>query len=51
VSGADSTHVTRTISVGVPGRLTLFRPFIMRAIRVESERTLQALKAYADTLR
>jgi Polyketide cyclase / dehydrase and lipid transport len=51
VSAADSTHVTRTIAVGVPGRLTLFRPFIMRAVRVESERTLEALKGYADTLR
>jgi hypothetical protein len=48
--GADSTRVTRALTVAVPRRLRLFQPFILRAISAESGRTLLALKAYADKL-
>jgi uncharacterized protein YndB with AHSA1/START domain len=48
--GADSTHVKRGVTLGVPWSLKLFQPLIVRAFRVESGRTLLALKAYADKL-
>jgi uncharacterized protein YndB with AHSA1/START domain len=47
----DSTHVTRVVTIGIPGSLKLIQPVLIRAFRVESGRTLIALKAYADTLR
>lgn len=50
VSDTDSTHVTRTLTVEVPRSLKLFQPFILRAIRAESGRTLLALKAHAEKL-
>jgi hypothetical protein len=47
---AESTHVTRVVSLGVPWSLKLFQPLLVRAVRAESGRTLHALKAYADNL-
>jgi uncharacterized protein YndB with AHSA1/START domain len=49
--GADSTHVTRVVTLGIPWSLKLVQPLLVRAFRVESPRTLLALKAYADKLR
>ena len=49
--GADSTHVTRVVTLGVPRSLKLVQPLLVRAFRVESARTLLALKAYAGKLR
>jgi Polyketide cyclase / dehydrase and lipid transport len=46
--GAESTHVTRVVALGVPRSLRLLRPLLEHAFRTESERTLLALKAYAD---
>jgi hypothetical protein len=50
VPTADSTHVRRVVTLGIPRSLRLFRPILVRAFRVESGRTLLALKAYADKL-
>jgi uncharacterized protein YndB with AHSA1/START domain len=44
-----STHVKRVVTIGVPRQLKLFEPLLARNFRVESARTLAALKAYADT--
>ena len=49
-TGSESTHVKRVVTLGVPWSLKLFQPLLVRAFRSESERTLLALKAYADTL-
>jgi hypothetical protein len=45
---AESTHVKRVVTLGVPWSLKLFQPLLVRAFQVESGRTLLALKAYAD---
>lgn len=45
-----STHVTRVVTIGIPWSLKVIQPVIIRAFRVESGRTLMALKAYADKL-
>jgi uncharacterized protein YndB with AHSA1/START domain len=45
-----STHVTRVVTIGIPRSLKVIQPVIIRAFRVESGRTLLALKAYADNL-
>lgn len=44
------THVRRVVTLRIPGFLKLVQPIVERAFRVESERTLLALKAYADKL-
>jgi len=49
-TGSESTHVERVVTLGIPWSLKPFRPLLVRAFRRESERTLLALKAYADTL-
>ena len=46
----DTTHVKRVVTIGVPWRLKPLQPVFAREFRVESARTLLALKAYADTL-
>jgi uncharacterized protein YndB with AHSA1/START domain len=46
--GAGSTHVRRLVTLGIPWRLRLIQPVLIRAFRAESERTLRALKAHAD---
>jgi hypothetical protein len=45
-----STHVRRVVTLGIPWSLKLVQPVVVRAFRDESERTLLALKAYADQL-
>jgi hypothetical protein len=49
-TGSESTHVKRVVTLGVPWSLKLFQPLLVHAFRGESERTLLALKAYADKL-
>jgi hypothetical protein len=49
--GAGSTHVRRVVTLGIPWSLKLVQPLIVRSFRVESRRTLLALKVYADQLR
>jgi uncharacterized protein YndB with AHSA1/START domain len=46
----ESTHVERHVTIDVPWTLKPFQPAIVHAFRVESGRTLVALKAYADAL-
>jgi uncharacterized protein YndB with AHSA1/START domain len=46
----STTHVERHVTLGVPVQLRLLQPVIERAFRIESSRTLDALKAYADQL-
>ena len=48
--GTDSTHVRRVVTIDVPWSLKLLQPAVVRGFRVESARTLLALKAYADEL-
>ena len=42
------THVHRVCTLTVPGHLALIEQIIVRSFRVESARTLAALKTYAD---
>ena len=42
------THVRRVATLGVPRHLGFLRPAVVRATRIESSRTLAALKRYAD---
>jgi hypothetical protein len=48
--GAGSTHIKRVVTLGIPWSLKLVQPLLVRSFRVESGRTLLALKAYADKL-
>jgi hypothetical protein len=45
-----ATHVRRVVTLGIPWSLKVVQPLIVRAFRVESGRSLLALKAYADKL-
>jgi hypothetical protein len=45
-----STHVQRVVNLGIPRSLQLLKPAIVRQFRIESGRTLLALKTYADQL-
>ena len=45
-----STRVLRVGAISVSGPLKPLQPLAVRGVRKESERTLQALKAYADAL-
>src|SRR5258708_12062508 len=47
---AESTRVTRVVTLGVPWSLKLLQPLLVRAFRVESGSTLLGLKAYAEKL-
>jgi uncharacterized protein YndB with AHSA1/START domain len=47
---AASTHVRRLSTPTIPWPLKLAQPLILREFRVENERTLLALKAFADSL-
>lgn len=49
-TGPESTHVERVVTLAIPWSLKLLQPLLVRAFRRESERTLLALKAYAETL-
>lgn len=44
---ADSTHVTRVITLGFPWPLKIFQPVLVGAFTKESRRTLLALGAFA----
>jgi len=46
----EATHVRRVVTLRIPWSLKLVQPLVVRAFRIESERTLFALKAYADQL-
>jgi hypothetical protein len=48
--GREATHVRRVCSLTLPAHLKVFAPVFVRAFRAESGRTLESLKAYADTL-
>jgi Polyketide cyclase / dehydrase and lipid transport len=48
--GSESTHVRRVVTIEVPWSLKLLQPLVVRGFRLESARTLLALKAYADEL-
>ena len=48
-TGSESTHVKRAVTIGIPWPLKLFQPVLVRAFRRESERTLLALKDYAES--
>ncbi len=48
--GATTTRVGRAVTIKIPWTLKLFTPLLAREFRVESARTLLALKAYADKL-
>jgi uncharacterized protein YndB with AHSA1/START domain len=45
---AGLTHVRRAVTITVPWPLKFVQPLLVRAFRAESQRTLLALKAYAD---
>jgi uncharacterized protein YndB with AHSA1/START domain len=47
---AQSTHVQRQITLGIPWPLKLLQRCWCAKFRAEQRRTLLALKAYADTL-
>jgi len=47
---ASTTHVTRVVTIGIPWQLSLFQPLLAREFRVESARSLLALKTHAETL-
>lgn len=47
-TGPESTHVERAVTLGIPWSLKLLQPLLVRTFRRESERTLLALKAYAE---
>jgi len=46
----EETHVRRAVTLRIPWMLKLVQPIVVRAFRLESGRTLVALKAYADKL-
>lgn len=46
----EVTHVRRVVTLRMPWMLKLVQPIVVRAFRLESGRTLVALKAYADKL-
>jgi hypothetical protein len=47
---SGSTHVKRVVTIDVHWPLKLLQPAVVHAFRVESARTLLALKTYADEL-
>ena len=50
ISRCPLAHGRRTVTLGIPGPPMLLQALLMRARRVESGRSLLALKAYADKL-
>ena len=44
-----SVHVRRVVTIGVPWLLKLVQPFVLRQFRLESGRTLLALKNFAES--
>jgi hypothetical protein len=47
---AQSTHVQRVVTLGIPWPLKLLQLLLVPIWRAEQRRTLLALKAYAETL-
>ena len=47
---AGSTNVRRVVTLRVPWTLRLLQPLVVHLFKMESDRTLLALIAYADTL-
>jgi len=45
----SSVHVRRVVTIGIPWPLKLVQPFVVRQFRVESGRTLLALKRFAES--
>jgi uncharacterized protein YndB with AHSA1/START domain len=45
---AESTHVQRVVTLGIPRPLKLLQPLLVPIWRAEQRRTLLALKAYAE---
>ena len=45
---ATSVHVRRVVTIGIRWPLKLVQPFVVRQFRVESGRTLLALKDVAE---
>jgi uncharacterized protein YndB with AHSA1/START domain len=43
-----AVHVRRVVTIGIPWQLKLVQPFVVRQFRIESGRTLLALKAFAE---
>jgi uncharacterized protein YndB with AHSA1/START domain len=50
VPGTGATHVSRTVTLGIPRQLTPLRSVIVRQFRLESARTLQMRKQNTETL-
>jgi hypothetical protein len=48
---AVSVHVGRVVTLTIHWPLKLIQPLVVRQFRREGERTLLALKAFAETLR
>ena len=46
-----SVHVQRIVTIGIPWPLKLVQPIVVRQFRVESGRTLLALKRFAESQR
>jgi len=46
--GAESTHVSRVVTIDIPWPLRVIQGVVVRSFRIESSRTLLALKAYVD---
>jgi uncharacterized protein YndB with AHSA1/START domain len=46
-----SVRVRRIVTIGIPWRLKLIQPIVVRRFRMESGRTLRALKAFAESPR
>lgn len=46
--GAGSVHVLRRLELDPRGAVTLFMPWVSRGFRVENERMMRALKAFAE---
>jgi hypothetical protein len=44
----ESTHAARVVSIDIPWPLRVLQGVVVRSFRIESGRTLLALKAYVD---
>jgi uncharacterized protein YndB with AHSA1/START domain len=49
IDGGDSVHYTRVVQIEPHGLTKLILPFAIGMIRAENQRTLNALKAYAES--
>lgn len=51
IPGPNSVHVRRVVTLGIPWTLKVVQPFVVRQFRLESGRTLLALKDFAESRR